>query len=135
MPININGDTGVTFSDGSVQDKAAQASGTAPVFAVRAWVTYDAISTPVVKAAGNVSSITDVAVGRHNPAFTSAMPDAFYAVVGGYTNNSTSTQALVTRPAALVDKTTSSVAMNSTLTTAAGSSLRDGDEVYVTVFR
>jgi len=135
MPININGNTGVTFSDGSLQDKATQASGTAPMFAVRVWLTYDALSVPTAKASGNVSSITDVTTGRHTPAFTSAMPDAYYAVTAGFTNNAVGSAALVTRVGALADKTTGSVLLNSSSTSSAANSIIDGDEVYVAVFR
>src|SRR5210317_2254984 len=39
------------------------ASGSAPVFAVRAWVKFDAIGTLTINGSGNVTSITDSGVG------------------------------------------------------------------------
>ena len=59
------------------------ASGTAPIYAARAFVTFNASTgTPVVSASGNVTSITDNGVGDFTINFTTAMPDANYAVAG-----------------------------------------------------
>ena len=56
------------------------ASGSAPIYACRAWVFFDATSgTPVIRASGNVSSITDKGVGNYVVNFTTAMQDAHYA--------------------------------------------------------
>jgi len=55
------------------------ASGSAPVYACRAWVQYNAASAIV--GSGNVSSITDNATGNNTVNFATNMPDANYAVV------------------------------------------------------
>jgi len=56
------------------------ASGTAPIYAVRAWVNFNGTGTPAIRASGNVSSITDNGTGDYTINFTTAMPDANYAV-------------------------------------------------------
>jgi hypothetical protein len=55
------------------------ASGSAPVYAARAWVNFDGTGTPGIRASGNVSSITDVGIGTYTVNFTTAMPDTNYA--------------------------------------------------------
>jgi hypothetical protein len=56
------------------------ATGSAPVFACRAWVNFDGTGTVAIRASGNVSSITDNGTGDYTANFTTAMPDANYAV-------------------------------------------------------
>ena len=59
---------------------ALNASGNAPIYACRAWVFFDATSgAPVIRASGNVSSITDKGVGNYIVNFTTAMQDDYYA--------------------------------------------------------
>jgi hypothetical protein len=58
------------------------ASGTAPVYACRAWVNFNSIGTLTVRASGNVSSVTDNGVSNYTINFTNAMPDANYAIAG-----------------------------------------------------
>jgi len=56
------------------------ASGTAPVYACRAWVNFNGTGTVAIRASGNVSSITDNGSGDYTVNFATAMPDANYAV-------------------------------------------------------
>jgi hypothetical protein len=56
------------------------ASGSAPLYACRAWVNFNGTGTVAIRASGNVSSITDNGVGDYTVNFTTAMPDANYAV-------------------------------------------------------
>ena len=58
------------------------ASGSAPVFAVRAWVNFDGKGTLTINGSGNVSSVTDTSAGTYEINFTTAMPDTNYAVIG-----------------------------------------------------
>ena len=63
-----------------------------PSFDCRAWVNFNGTGTVAIRGSGNVSSITDVAVGQYTVNFATAMPDANYAPTGmaGYkdaTNN------------------------------------------------
>ena len=59
------------------------ATGTAPIFACRVWGLIDASSgTPTLLGDGNVSSVTDLGIGRYRITFSTAMPSANYAVIG-----------------------------------------------------
>lgn len=57
-------------------------TGTAPTYAVRAWVNFDGTGTVTIRGSGNVSSVVDFGVGNYAVNFTTAMPDANYALVG-----------------------------------------------------
>ena len=67
---------------------AAQAvpSGSAPLFAARAWVNFNGTGTVAIRASGNVSSITDNGTGDYTVNFTIAMVDANYSatITSGY---------------------------------------------------
>jgi hypothetical protein len=49
-------------------------------YASRAWVNFNGTGTVAIRASGNVSSITDNGTGDYTVNFTTAMPDANYAV-------------------------------------------------------
>lgn len=55
-------------------------SGSAPLYSCRAWVNFNGTGTVAIRASGNVSSITDNGTGDYTVNFTTAMPDANYAV-------------------------------------------------------
>ena len=62
-------------------------SGTAPLYMCRAWVNFNGTGTVVIRASGNVSSITDNGTGDYTINFTTAMPDTNYTTVGsGFIN-------------------------------------------------
>jgi hypothetical protein len=105
MSVVINGTTGITAAafDGAVDgadltgtvaaslltgDVAAaritgalNASGSAPIYACRAWVNFNGTGTVAINASGNVSSITDNGAGNYTVNFTTAMPDANFVTV------------------------------------------------------
>jgi hypothetical protein len=56
------------------------ASGSAPVYACRAWVNYSG-ETNSIRASGNVSSITNVGTGEKTVNFATAMQDVDYCAV------------------------------------------------------
>ena len=62
---------------------ALNASGTAPIYACRAWVNFNGTGTVAIRASGNVSSITDNGVGLYTINFATNMPDANYSTVHG----------------------------------------------------
>jgi hypothetical protein len=64
----------------------ATVSGTAPLYAARAWVNFNGTGTVAISASGNVSSITDNGVGDYTVNFTTAMSDINYAV-SAWNNN------------------------------------------------
>lgn len=53
---------------------------TATAYGCRAWVNFNGTGTVAIRASGNVSSITDNGTGDYTINFTTAMPDANYAV-------------------------------------------------------
>lgn len=58
-------------------------TGTAPMYACRAWVNFDGTaSSPTPRASGNISSITKNGNGDYTINFITAMPDANYAFIG-----------------------------------------------------
>jgi hypothetical protein len=59
-------------------------SGSAPIYAARAWVNFDGTtsSPSTIRGSGNVSSITKHNTGRYTINFTTAMPDANYCLSG-----------------------------------------------------
>jgi hypothetical protein len=60
-----------------------------PQFACRAWVNFNGTGTVAIRGSGNVSSITDLGVGRYTVNFTTAMADANYAWSGACEGQST----------------------------------------------
>mgnify|MGYP000362551867 CR=1 FL=1 len=62
--------------------KLSTASGSAPSYSARAWVSFNGTGTPSIKASGNVSSITDNGTGDYTINFATAMPDANFAAAG-----------------------------------------------------
>jgi hypothetical protein len=63
----------------------ATVTGTAPLYACRAWVNFNGTtSPPTIRASGNVSSVTKTSAGDYTVNFTTAMPDADYAGLPSY---------------------------------------------------
>jgi hypothetical protein len=60
----------------------ATVSGTAPLYAARAWVNFNGTGTVAIRSSGNITSITDNNTGDYTVNFTTAMPDANYAITG-----------------------------------------------------
>jgi len=58
------------------------ATGSAPVYACRAWVNFSG-DFATIRDSGNVSSITENGVGDFTVNFTTAMPDDDYAITAG----------------------------------------------------
>jgi hypothetical protein len=65
-------------------------SGSAPVYACRAWVNFNGSGTVSIRASGNVSSITDNGTGDFTVNFATAMEDASYAYTASSVDNDTS---------------------------------------------
>ena len=83
--------TGISSYSDSDALTLFNATGSAPVYAPRAWVSWDGGATAVstIFGSGNVSSVTDNGTGQSTINFTTALPNANYAVVGmatGYSN-------------------------------------------------
>jgi hypothetical protein len=76
----------------------ATVTGTAPLYAARAWVNFDGTGTPAIRASGNVSSITDNGTADYTVNFTTAMPDANYGILGTAQASSSNNSAAETFP-------------------------------------
>ena len=75
--------TAVTMSANQPAVKTAlNASGSAPIFACRAWVNFNGTGTVVINGSGNVSSITDNGTADYTVNFTTAFDDINYSVAG-----------------------------------------------------
>jgi hypothetical protein len=72
MGMKVNGTSGLTFPDTTTLASAGQAS-------VRAWVNFNGTGTVAIRAAYNVTSITDNGTGTYTLNFTTTLPDANYA--------------------------------------------------------
>ena len=72
MSTTISGTNGVTFPDSTSMQTGQQAC--------KAWVNFNGTGTVAIRAAYNVSSITDNDTGNYTVNFTTTMPDNGYAV-------------------------------------------------------
>ena len=106
---------------------ALNASGTAPIYAARAWVKFTGTGTVAINASGNVSSITDSGTGAYQVNFTTAMPDANYVVCGVTSDNG----GLLSTYGGTTDTTTTRITGSRTATYA----LVDWTNLYVAIFR
>jgi len=143
LPV-ANGGTGVTSSTGtgnnvlsispSITGNLSFDSGygsAAVAYGCRAWVNFNGTGAVAIRADGNVTSITDNAVGNYTVNFTTAMPDANYAFLSTAGAGSGTTNAFVTAPYAVAN-TTSSIRIG---IHNAGGSLVDFGYVSVAIFR
>lgn len=72
MAITLSGSTGVTYPDGTSQASGQQAC--------KAWVNFNGTGTVAIRAAYNVTSITDGGTGIYTINFTTALSDANYSI-------------------------------------------------------
>jgi hypothetical protein len=75
--------TDVVLTPETLRD-AFVAQNDAPIYACRAWVNFNGTlaAASMIQASGNVDAITDNGAGDYTVNFTTAMPDANYAVCG-----------------------------------------------------
>lgn len=64
-------------------------TGSAPIYACRAWVNFNGTGTVAIRGSGNVSSITDNGTGNYKVNFITAMPNVNYSTVGNVSHTST----------------------------------------------
>jgi hypothetical protein len=122
---------------------AFNASGSAPVYACRAWVCFDGKTvSPTILASGNVSSMTKNGTGDYTLNFTSSLPDDNYSLAGfsvSYsTTNVAGAAAVVLYPSGTATytpglKTTSSVRF--LVGSSYSGNLTDSGNISLTVFR
>ena len=83
-------------SNGPTSGTAVTKSTTLPLFGCRAWVNFNGTSTTsissedccAIRASGNVSKVVRNGTGDYTVNFTTAMPDANYAIVGSNVGSS-----------------------------------------------
>ena len=104
MAVTIDGTTGVSLvQDDTITDAklaldanaseikdALNATGSAPIYACRAWVNFNGTGTVAIRGSGNVSSITDNGTADYRVNFTTSMPDTNFCVtsIGSITTDS-----------------------------------------------
>lgn len=93
---------------------ALNATGTAPIYACRAWVNFNGTGTVAIRGSGNVSSITDNGVGDYTVNFTTAMPDNNYSFNGTSGGSATPYGIVVTEANS---RTTTSIRYNTAINT------------------
>ncbi len=105
-------------------------TGSAPIYGCRAWANMNGTGTPALRASGNVTSITDHGTGEYSLNFTTAMPDANYAVIG---TSSYSPAAVAAAPViCVVSQTTSAVRF---IVTRYTDGAIDTDYINIVIFR
>lgn len=109
----------------------ATVSGTAPLYAARAWVNFNGTGTVAIRASGNVSSITDRGTGEYTINFTTAMSDANYSISGVGGNSSTINGVMFEAPVRTAQTTT---AIQIAILTHTGT-LIDVDYISASIFR
>jgi hypothetical protein len=113
--------------------EAFNATGAAPVYACRAWVNFNGTGTVSIRASGNVSSITDSGLGDYTVNFTTAMPDANYAIVGTAIAQSTSHGFLTIRQG--IEPTNSAVRVVTIGSPSGSLNYEDNSYVNISIFR
>lgn len=105
-------------------------SGSAPIYGCRAWVNFDGTLSGTIspRASGNVTNVTKNGTGDYTINFTTAMPDANYAVSGaGKANPGVNYSYVCTHT-----RNTTSVRIQ---TMYGHSSIVDQDDISVAIFR
>ena len=152
MAITLNGTTGITTPDitstagfdsadltGDIAaariTTALNATGSAPIYACRAWVNFSDTGTVAINSSGNVSSITDNGTGDYTVNFTVAMPDANYAVSGTNAFSGVGSSVYAIKPRSSGDFATSSIRILSVYASSGTTDVWDANSITVAVFR
>jgi len=107
------------------------------MYLAKAWVNFNGTGTVAIRAAGNVSSITDNGTGLYTVNFTNPMPDTNYSF-WGFTrrdnDNATTTQVISAN--ATQTKSVGAVSIKNNYVDNGGSvNFNDAPEINVIVFR
>jgi hypothetical protein len=117
-----------TISNGTVSTSSANViNGSA-----KAWVNFNGTGTVAIRAAFNVSSITDSGTGQYTVNFTTAMSDANYNAVFGAGAGSANSDVVIQERYASPSRTTSALAI---VTTNGGFTFFDPQVVSASIFR
>lgn len=125
--------TGISSYSDSDALTLFNASGSAPVYACRAWVNFNGTGTVAIRTSGNVSSITDNGTGNYTVNFTTAMPDTNYTGVSSGDRSDTGVVNAACGHTSTTSRTTSAYQILNA-NTANGAAL-DGANINVAIFR
>lgn len=110
----------------------------AMVGAAKAWVNFNGTGTVAIRAAFNVSSITDIETGSYQINFTNAMSDTNYVATGSLIGSTTpwsSTSHVSSNPNGLAPTSSYTYVCTRDAFPSNSGVLRDHDAVCVAVFR
>ncbi|QIG70816.1 putative tail fiber protein [Rhizobium phage RHph_I1_18] len=107
------------------------ASGSAPLFACRAWVRFNGTGTVAINGSGNVSSITDLGTGTYQINFTTAMSSNDYCAIANATQ---ANSASLEWQATCYDYQTTSVKVVTGQAGTSSSTIADNAVVSVAIF-
>jgi hypothetical protein len=113
-------------------------SGSAPIFAARAWCVFDGVltGTNAPKAGGNVSSVTRNSLGNYTINFTTAMADTNYSICAtGVCWTTGNHMVIAGSGVAATGPTNKAVGSCCVLAWPSQTGLGDVNEVYVSIFR
>jgi hypothetical protein len=123
--MTFDGTAGITYPDATVQ---ATGEGRA-----KAWVNFNGTGTVAIRASFNVSSITDNGTGAYTANFTTAMPDANYAIVAT-SGDGASTNYRVVQVSDVTTPTTSAVRLQTLTQNSGNPQATDHSRVSVVIF-
>jgi len=103
------------------------------MYLAKAWVNFNGTGTVAIRAAGNVSSITDNGTGTYTVNFTTSMPDINFGASSFLTDDGVTNRAINEQGPFGTYRTTSSIRVTAHNTNASGSV--DAQGVYVAIFR
>lgn len=107
-------------------------TGSAPVYAVRAWINFDGTGTVSIRGSANVSSLTDVGTGNYRVNLSSALPDTNYS--GWATGGGATTGSSFTYHGTIHSRNTTNFGVNTTAYNI-GTQLGDLDTCYCGIVR
>jgi len=125
--------TGISSYSDSDALTLFNASGSAPVYACRAWVNFNGSGTVAIRSSGNVTSITDNGTGNYTVNFTTALPDTDYIAVCNGDRTDTGVVGAMCGVTSTSSQTTNAFQVINA-NTANGVAL-DGAHIFVSVFR
>jgi len=143
--VQVEDDTSTVFGQVSGQRLAQaaavnapdvlNASGSAPVYACRAWVNFNGTGAVAIRASGNVSSITDNGAGDYTVNFTTAMEDANYSTVSTVAGSDPNRNSVIHSSASLGIGTKSTTTVRIVTGIASSGTKADAEDVNVCIFR
>jgi hypothetical protein len=131
---NTTGSAATCTGNAATATALSTASGSAPSYGIRAWANYNGVSG-TINASGNIASISHDTTGQYTVTFTTAMPDANYAInIGVGAGGSNIASVYLNQTAGGSDAPPTASAFTFT-TNQPGSGLRDQKYLNITVTR